>query len=105
MYAIISAGGQQHRVSPGDILKVQGFVTNSEKELNFDKILLVSKNKKIIIGNPFIKNASVKAKILGTEKSSKIYVFKQKPRKGFRKLNGHRQNYTVVKIKNIDVGG
>lgn len=105
MYAVIEAGGQQHKVSPGDIIKVQKIVVRSENEINLDKVLLVSKDEKIFLGGPFVKNVSVKAEIQGTERSSKLLVYKQKPRKGYRKLRGHRQDYTVLKIKDIVFGG
>lgn len=105
MYAVIEAGGQQHRVSKGDVIKVHKIVPGNKKEIDIDKVLLISKDGNIFLGNPFIENALVKAEIQGTEKSSKILVFKQKTRKGYRKLRGHRQDYTVLKIKDVVFGG
>jgi large subunit ribosomal protein L21 len=104
MYAVIETGGQQHRVSPGDTLKVQK-IAGAAKEISIDKVLLVSKDDKIEIGSPFVKNAVVKAEIQGEGRYPKVIVYKQKPRKGYRKLNGHRQDYTVLKIKDIVFGG
>jgi large subunit ribosomal protein L21 len=104
MYAVIETGGQQHRVAPGDTVKVQK-IGSSEKEISIDKVLLVSKDDKVEIGNPFVKNAVVKAEIQGEGRDPKVIVYKQKPRKGHRKLNGHRQGYTVLKIKDIVFGG
>ena len=107
MYAIIETGGSQHRISPGDTIKVQKLVPVSatDKEIDLSNILMISNDDNVLIGNPFVKNASVKAEILGNEKSPKVIVYKQKPRKNHRKLNGHRQNYTLLKIKDIIFGG
>ncbi|MEC4677034.1 MAG: 50S ribosomal protein L21 [Nitrospirota bacterium] len=105
MYAVIEAGGQQHKVSAGDTVKVHKLATGSEKEISFDKVLLVSKDDEIFLGNPYIENASVKAEVEGDVRSAKTLVFKQKPRKGYRRLKGHRQDYTVLKIKDIVYGG
>ena len=104
MYAVIETGGQQHRVSPGDVVKVQK-IGGSEKEISIDKVLLVSKDDKVEIGSPFVKNAVVKAEVQGEGRYPKVIVYKQKPRKGYRKLNGHKQGYTVLKIKDIVFGG
>ncbi len=101
MYAIIETGGKQYRVSEGDILKVEKI---DEKEgVTFDRVLVVSDGKKAIFGNPYVSTAKVTADVLETGKAKKILVFKQKPRKGFRRLKGHRQLYTTVRIKNIEV--
>ena len=104
MYAVIETGGQQHRVAPGDVVKVQK-IGGSEKEISIDKVLLVSKDDKVEIGSPFVKNAVVKAEVQAEGRYPKVIVYKQKPRKGHRKLNGHRQGYTVLKIKDIVFGG
>jgi large subunit ribosomal protein L21 len=105
MYAMIEIGGQQHRVSPGNTIKVQK-IAGDAKEVSFDKVLLVSRDDDTVsIGNPFVLNAVVTADVQGDIKAAKVIVYKQKPRKGYRKLNGHKQNYTVLKIKDIVVGG
>jgi large subunit ribosomal protein L21 len=104
MYAVIECGGQQHRVSPGDTIKVQVMEQN-EKEILLEKVLLVSKDENVSVGNPFVKDAVVKAEIQGNEKGSKTIIFKKKPRKGYKRLRGHRQNYTVLKITEIISGG
>jgi large subunit ribosomal protein L21 len=105
MYAVIETGGQQHKVFPGGVVEVQRLDQEKGKEITLDKVLLVSKDEQVIVGTPFVKNAAVKAEIQGEEKSSKVLVYKQKPRKGYRKLNGHRQRYTILKIKEIVFGG
>ena len=105
MYAVIENGGHQHKVSPGDTIKVQKIEADNGKEISLDKVLLVLKDENLSVGNPFIKNATVKAEIQGTEKAAKALIFKKKPRKGHKKLRGHRQNYTVLKITDIVFGG
>ena len=105
MYAIIKNGGHQQRVSPGDIIKVQKMEADNGKEISLDKVLLVLKDENVSVGNPFLKNAAVKAEIQGNEKAVKNLIFKKKPRKGHKKLRGHRQNYTVLKITDIVFGG
>lgn len=104
MYAVIESGGQQFRVSPGDTIKVQK-VSAGEKEINIEKVLVVSGDDNLQVGKPYVANASVKAEVMGDVKSRKVLVYKKKPRKGYKKLNGHRQNFTVLKIKDIVFGG
>jgi large subunit ribosomal protein L21 len=104
MYAVIESGGQQFRVAPGDTIKVQK-VPAGEKEISLDKVLVVSKDDNLQIGKPYVANASVKAEIVGDVKSRKVLVYKKKPRKGHKKLNGHRQSLTALKIKDIVFGG
>lgn len=104
MYAVIETGGQQIKVSPGETVKVQR-LQGEGKEVSIDKVLLISKDDVVQIGDPFIKNAAVTAEIQGEGRHPKVIVYKQKPRKGYRKLNGHRQDYTVLKIKDIVSGG
>jgi large subunit ribosomal protein L21 len=105
IYAIVENGGHQHKVSPGDTIKVQKIETENGKEIDLDKVLFISKDESVSMGNPFVKNAIVKAEIQGDEKGAKDLIFKKKPRKGHKKLRGHRQNYTVLKITDIVFGG
>jgi large subunit ribosomal protein L21 len=105
MYAVIENGGHQHRVSPGDTIRVQKIENGNEKEIMLDKVIFVSGGEKVSVGRPFVENASVKAEIQGNEKGAKDLIFKKKPRKGHKKLRGHRQNYTVLKITDIVFGG
>lgn len=105
MYAVIEDGGQQHRVSPGDSIKVQKIEKEQGTEINLDKVLLVSGDESTVLGMPYVKNAYVKAEVMGNDKAPKVIVYKQKPRKGYRKLRGHRQDYTLLKIKDIVFGG
>jgi large subunit ribosomal protein L21 len=99
MYAIIETGGKQYKVSEGDILKIEK--VDNKKTVTFDNVLMVSDGDKVTFGNPFVSSVKVTADVLETGKAKKVLVFKQKPRKGFRRLRGHRQLYTKVKIKSI----
>lgn len=105
MYAVIEAGGEQIKVAPGDVLKIQKLSGENGTEIGFENVLLVVEDDKIVVGSPYIDQARIKAEVQGNARSSKIEVFKQKPRKGYRKLRGHRQDYSIVRIKDIVVGG
>ena len=105
MYAIIENGGHQYKVSPGEIIKVQKIESGNTKEIQMDKVLFVSNDQTIAVGNPFVEKVMVKAEIQGYEKAVKDVIFKKKPRKGHKKMRGHRQNYTILKITDIVFGG
>ncbi|HCC68303.1 MAG TPA: 50S ribosomal protein L21 [Nitrospiraceae bacterium] len=108
MYAIIETGGKQYRVSPGEIIKVSRLNVEPPEAggtVEFEKVLMVSDGTKVAFGSPFLSSAKVTADILGQAKAKKVLVFKQKPRKGYRNLKGHRQAYTSVRIKDIVYGG
>ena len=105
MYAVIENGCHQHKVFPGDTIRVQKIEDSNEKEISLDKVIFVSSGENVSVGRPFVENASVRAEIQGSEKGAKDLIFKKKPRKGHKKLRGHRQNYTVLKITDIVFGG
>ncbi|RMD56665.1 MAG: 50S ribosomal protein L21 [Nitrospirae bacterium] len=104
MYAIVKTGGKQYRVAQGDVLKVEK-IKSEDKEFEIKEVLMVSNGEKKIFGNPYVDGASVKCEILEKGHNKKVLVFKQKPRKNHRKLYGHRQPYTKVKIKEIVLEG
>lgn len=101
MYAIIETGGKQYRVSEGDIVNIEKI--DSTEPVTFENVLMISDGDNISYGNPFLDSAKVTADVIENAKAKKVLVFKQKPRKGYRKLRGHRQQYTAVKIKSIQV--
>lgn len=105
MYAIIDTEGFQHKVAPGDTIRVQKIHSAAGTAVTFEKVLLVSSEDKTLIGSPYVKNATVKAELLDEEKGKKVIIFKKKPRKGHMKTRGHRQQYSLVSIKDIVVGG
>src|SRR5574340_1517374 len=104
MYAVIENGGHQHKVSPGDTIKVQKIEAESG-QISLDKVMLVADGEKVSVGSPYVGNAVVKAEIQGIVKGAKDLTFKKKPRKGHKKMIGHRQKYTVLKITDIVFGG
>ena len=103
MYAIIETGGKQFRVSEGDTLKIERLNNVTEDTVTFDNVLMISDSDNTSYGNPFLSSAKVTADIVGTGKAKKVLVFKQKLRKGYRKLRGHRQQFTSVKINKIQL--
>lgn len=104
MYAIVEIGGHQYKVSENDTL----FVDKQNVEgntLNFDRVLLVKEDSGVKIGTPVVEGAEVTATLLDTVKADKVLVFKKKRRKGYQKLNGHRQVMSQIKIDSITLGG
>lgn len=103
MYAVIKTGGKQYKVHEEQILKVEKLDGTEGSEIEFDNILMYSDGETITLGAPKIETASVKAHILDQGKGKKQLVFKYKRRKGYRKMRGHRQHYTEIKIDSITV--
>ncbi|WP_073002261.1 50S ribosomal protein L21 [Mariniphaga anaerophila] len=101
MYAIVEIAGQQFRVEKEKKLFVHQLEANEGDSVDFDKVLLVDNDGNVAIGTPTVKGAKVTAKVLGHLKGDKVLVFKKKRRKGYRKLNGHRQQFTQIQIENI----
>mgnify|MGYP002814440662 CR=1 FL=1 len=102
MYAIIETGGKQYKVSPGDTLKVE-LLDNSES-VTFNNVLLFADGERIEIGTPYLKDARVAAKVLGTGKADKVTTFKFHNKVNYHRTIGHRQNYTQVQIEEIKYG-
>lgn len=104
MYAIIESCGRQYKVTEGDIVFFEKLDGKEGQKLNFDKVVLVSEEGKVQVGNPYVKNATVEGKIVSHGKGKKIIVFKMKAKKNERKKQGHRQPYTKVEITSINTG-
>jgi large subunit ribosomal protein L21 len=102
MYAIVQAGGRQHRVTPGAVVVIDGTAGQPGAELTFDQVLLVeSDGGEVIAGAPFVANARILAVVDSEARGPKIRVFKKKRRKGMRRTKGHRATSTRVRIKDI----
>ena len=100
MIAIIQTGGKQYKVQVGDVIKVEKLELNVGETVNFD-VLLTSDNGTVVAGNPVVEGVSCKAEVLEQGKGDKIVVYKYKPKKNYRRKQGHRQPYTAVKILEI----
>lgn len=102
MYAIFETGGKQLKVQKGDSIFVEK-LNNKEGDLvTFDKVLLVS-GEKLVVGNPYVKGATVTAKVAKNGKAKKVIVFKYKPKTNFNKTRGHRQPYSKITIESINL--
>jgi large subunit ribosomal protein L21 len=102
MYAIVEISGKQYKVSEGDIVFVDRMEELEEgSSVEFDNVLLLSEEKKVTVGDPFVKNAKVKATVVSHGKDKKILVFKYKAKKNERKARGHRQANTRIQIEKI----
>ena len=102
-YAVIATGGKQYKVKEGDILRVEKIPGEIGADVSFDKILMFSDGENVKIGQPVLDDVAVNGHIVSQGKSKKIIVFKYKRRKRYRRKQGHRQQYTAVKIDNIQV--
>lgn len=101
MYAIVEIAGQQFKVKKDQQIFVHRLDAEEGAKLDFDKVLLVDNEGKIAVGAPAVKGAKVSAKVLSHLKGDKVLVFKKKRRKGYQKLNGHRQQFTQIQIESI----
>ena len=103
MYAIIETGGKQVRVAEGEIIRTDLVDAEVGTDVTFDKVVLASAGGDVKVGAPTLSGASVTGTVLRQAKDKKILVFRYKPKKRVRKLNGHRQRFAEVKITKISV--
>ena len=101
MYAVIKTGGKQYRVVAGEKLKIEQIPADVGAEINLDQILMVGEGESVQIGAPLIAGASVKATVLSQGRHDKVKIFKMRRRKHYQKHQGHRQNYTEIRIDGI----
>ena len=101
MYAVMTSGGKQYKVEEGETLQVEKIPGDVGSSVTFDRVLMISDDDTISIGQPVLDDASVEGHIVEQGKSKKIIVFKYKRRKRYRRKHGHRQQYTAVKIDRI----
>tara|TARA_Y100000385_G_scaffold289814_1_gene360501 strand:- start:13723 stop:14034 length:312 start_codon:yes stop_codon:yes gene_type:complete len=101
MFAVVTIAGQQFKVEQGQEIFVHHLDQSEGDKVAFDEVLLTSDGAKTKVGTPTIKGASVKASVLGHQKGDKVIVFKKKRRKGYQVKNGHRQQFTKIKIDSI----
>ena len=102
MYAVIVTGGKQYRVEKGDVIFVEKLNAEAESEFSFDTVLAVGEEGNVKFGNPTVAGAKVTGKVVKNGKGKKVRVYKMKPKKGYRRTQGHRQPYTKVQIETIN---
>ncbi len=102
MYAVVATGGKQYKVKEGDNLQIEKINGEVGSKVTFDNVLLFSDGDNLSVGQPMLENVSVNGEIIDQSKAKKIIIFKTKRRKRYRKTQGHRQNYTTVKIEGIN---
>jgi len=101
MYAVVAAGGKQYKVREGETLRVEKIRGDVGSAVAFDKVLMYSDGETVNIGQPVLENVAVTGHIVEQGKAKKIIVFKYKRRKRYRRKQGHRQQFTAVKIDSI----
>jgi large subunit ribosomal protein L21 len=101
MYAVLETGGKQYRVVAGDTLEIERLAIETGQVVTFDRVLLVNADGKLSVGSPTVASATVLADVVAHKRGVKLIAFKMKRRKGYHRTVGHRQELTVVKIKEI----
>ena len=101
MYAIVETGGKQYPVEEGRYIDMELLDAEKDSKVTFDKIVMLVNGKKSKVGQPYVTGASVEGTVVKHDKAKKIIVFKQRPKKGYRKKQGHRQQFTRVMITKI----
>jgi large subunit ribosomal protein L21 len=101
MYAVIKTGGKQYRVTSGQKLKIEQIPADVNAEVVLDQVLMVGEGDSVRLGQPVLEGASVKATVLEHARAPKVKIFKMRRRKHYQKRQGHRQNYTLLRIDSI----
>ena len=101
MYAIIESCGRQYKVAEGDVVFFEKLDAEEGKKVTFDNVVLVSDDKKVEVGTPYVKGVKVEGKVVSHGKGKKVLVYKYKAKKNYRRTQGHRQPYTKVEITKI----
>ena len=102
MYAVIKAGGKQYRVSPGESLKIEQVQADVGATIVLDQVLMVADGAAVKVGNPTVEGAKVSATVVAHGRGPKIRIFKMRRRKHYQKTQGHRQNYTEIRVDAIN---
>ena len=101
MHAVIKTGGKQYRVAPGETVKVESLTADVGQQITLSEVLSVSNGDDVKVGAPFVDGASVVATVVGHGRHDKVTIFKMKRRTHYQKHQGHRQNYTELRIDSI----
>jgi large subunit ribosomal protein L21 len=102
MFAVFSSGGKQHRVTEGEVVRVEKLAVDAGEEVVFDKVLLVADGDAVSVGAPYVDGGKVTAEVMGNDRGKKLRVIKFKRRKDYLRRQGHRQWFTEVKITGIN---
>jgi large subunit ribosomal protein L21 len=101
MYAVVKTGGKQYRVAAGEKLRIEQIAGDVGSEVVLDQVLMLADGDAVTVGTPLVSGASVKATVLAHGRADKVRIFKLRRRKHYQKRQGHRQNYTEIKIDTI----
>ena len=101
MYVVLETGSKQYRVAAGDTLEIERLAVQAGQSVTFDRVLLINNDGKVVVGSPTVSGATVVADVVEHKRGEKKLTFKMKRRKGYHKSIGHRQELTVVKVKEI----
>jgi len=102
MYAVIKAGGKQYRVAPGENLRIEQVQADVGATIVLDQVLMVADGAAVKVGNPTVEGAKVSATVVAHGRGPKIRIFKMRRRKHYQKTQGHRQNYTEIRVEAIN---
>lgn len=105
MYAVIETGGKQYRVQEGDVITIEKLNVAAGDEIAFDRVLLLNDGATVQVGTPILESARVFGSVVENGKGEKVIIFKYKAKKDYRKKQGHRQPYTMVKIESLSADG
>ncbi|MDD3150076.1 MAG: 50S ribosomal protein L21 [Candidatus Gastranaerophilales bacterium] len=105
MLAIIETGGKQYQATEGRYITVELIDAKQDEQITLDKVVMIVNGEKSLVGTPYVEGATVSAKVLEHGKDTKVLVYKQKRKKGYRKKQGHRQQFTKLMIESIDFAG
>jgi len=103
MYAVIRSGGKQYKVAPGQTIRLEKVAGDAGSKVELGDVLLVENEGNVQVGSPLVANAKIQATVLEHDRAKKILVFKKKRKKQYRRTQGHRQDYTSVRIDSITV--
>ncbi len=101
MFAVFKSGGKQHRVSEGDVLRLEKLSAEVGSEIIFDQVMMVADGDNVTVGQPFVEGGQIKAEVLAQDRAKKVHILKFKRRKDYMRRQGHRQWQTQVRITGI----
>jgi len=101
MYAVIKTGGKQYRVAPGEKIKIEQIPADVGAQIVLDQVLMVSDGDAVKLGTPLVSGATVSCTVMSHGRGAKVKIFKMRRRKHYQKTQGHRQNYTEIRVDAI----